>query len=771
MAYPYSTLDTSKVDATGLPSDHAAHHDALGAALNDLLTELGTNPGGASDVTARLGGAEYVVNKNLTGGYAGVDGTTGVMMDNRAAPDRRYAYFHRALNIFLGGVTTGVVKEVWLTDSFGHQGTGTPGTAPTASMLARYEQEMSRAYNSAPINVMGFAPNELWNGVVVTTDGAMAWDDVPAGQHVQRGSCLADKNINAGQHATTTRGPATAVTVYYAAAQTGGAVVTVTLNGYTGTTVAAGSNGVNTSTFVGADTLNAADSSPLWWPSAGTLLVQTGGTDAVITYTGKTGTTFTGCNTVSGGGVLATGGTIKPAIDNRDSTLGAGTFDAGREVRFTNQNANSSNITITLTHAGIGTSFELDAAYFHYFNHANGFVLQKMSRSAVTVQVHADATLGLSLKQWCKNQQPHIITIVMGINDGAPTGTNRTATQLAADLTTVIGNIRAQYSTWKPAIRYVFEHDATWAAVAWLTTYRDALRTVCINNDVMFVDMNEPVGSIRASDDYGFSSDALHPNVAGHRMYGLRMASISTNASTIRVNYLNLAASYSQFVTGLSQRVLVAGTSNPSLNIVRNAGGAQANATQIGFFGFLGVTDASDSLTDIVAATAAVSEEAYTSAHWGTGLRFYTTPTGAISPVIQAGLSGAGDLWVGATTLASATWQVSAGGRQQTKQQSVTLANGSNDNLTLPTSSLVFITGPTGNFNLTGIAGGSNGMRLTFVYTGAQQFTITNQATSTAANQITTLTGADVVLAGGTCAVDMVYDSVSTKWIVIGTYS
>ena len=81
-------------------------------------------------------------------------------------------------------------------------------------------------------------------------------------------------------------------------------------------TVAAGSNGVNVSTFTGAGVLNV--STTLGYNTAsisstqGALSVATSGTTAVITYTGVTATTFTGCTTVSGSGTLSTGGTVTP---------------------------------------------------------------------------------------------------------------------------------------------------------------------------------------------------------------------------------------------------------------------------------------------------------------------------------------------------------------------------------------------------------------------------------------------------------------------------
>jgi hypothetical protein len=86
--------------------------------------------------------------------------------------------------------------------------------------------------------------------------------------------------------------------------------------GNVGYSVAAGSNGVNVSTFAGAGTLNV--NTTLAWPAAsvsaaqGSLTVVTSGGTAVITYTGKTATSFTGCTTVSGSGTLSTGGGVTP---------------------------------------------------------------------------------------------------------------------------------------------------------------------------------------------------------------------------------------------------------------------------------------------------------------------------------------------------------------------------------------------------------------------------------------------------------------------------
>lgn len=93
------------------------------------------------------------------------------------------------------------------------------------------------------------------------------------------------------------------------------------------TTIAAGSNGVNTSTFAGAGVLNVASSTAFATTGSGTgaLTVATGGTPATITYTGKTSTTFTGCNTTAGGGVMSTGGAVSQPQAFRVQTVGGTT--------------------------------------------------------------------------------------------------------------------------------------------------------------------------------------------------------------------------------------------------------------------------------------------------------------------------------------------------------------------------------------------------------------------------------------------------------------
>ena len=107
-----------------------------------------------------------------------------------------------------------------------------------------------------------------------------------------------------------------------------------------------------------------------------------------------------------------------------------------------------------------------------------------------------------------------------------------------------------------------------------------------------------------------------------------------------------------------------------------------------------------------------------------------------------------------------------------TTPQAIALVNGVNNNLAV-TSSKLRITGPTAAFSVSGFAqpldGASNvldGSELLIYNMTAFALTITNLATSTAANQIDTLTGADVVLPARKSYARFTYDGVTTKWLL-----
>lgn len=116
----------------------------------------------------------------------------------------------------------------------------------------------------------------------------------------------------------------------------------------------------------------------------------------------------------------------------------------------------------------------------------------------------------------------------------------------------------------------------------------------------------------------------------------------------------------------------------------------------------------------------------------------------------------------------SGSSQVTIGGQFGTVE-TITLANGANTNVALgATTSIVRINGPSGAFSINGFTGGASGRIVHVTTTVNQTLTITNEATSTAANQIRTHTAADVVC-GTTeqAAFSMIYDTTAQKWRVI----
>jgi hypothetical protein len=95
-----------------------------------------------------------------------------------------------------------------------------------------------------------------------------------------------------------------------------------------------------------------------------------------------------------------------------------------------------------------------------------------------------------------------------------------------------------------------------------------------------------------------------------------------------------------------------------------------------------------------------------------------------------------------------------------------TLANGANSDLELPSvARFLRITGPSGAFSVSGFQGGYEAKRLILFNPTAQTMTVTNDATSVAANRILTLTGADVVLAGPGMA-QFIYSVSDARWLL-----
>jgi hypothetical protein len=110
----------------------------------------------------------------------------------------------------------------------------------------------------------------------------------------------------------------------------------------------------------------------------------------------------------------------------------------------------------------------------------------------------------------------------------------------------------------------------------------------------------------------------------------------------------------------------------------------------------------------------------------------------------------------------------------------LTLANGLNSNITTPASQNVRIIGPSAGFSVGGVVhpafqignvtGTPGGAELRLYNSTSQQMTIVNEdASSTAANRITTLTGANVVLRAGKSFATLIYDDTDTRWILMST--
>lgn len=103
--------------------------------------------------------------------------------------------------------------------------------------------------------------------------------------------------------------------------------------------------------------------------------------------------------------------------------------------------------------------------------------------------------------------------------------------------------------------------------------------------------------------------------------------------------------------------------------------------------------------------------------------------------------------------------------------QTITLANGANNNVAINGASYVFIQGPTGAFSLNGIAGGTNGQRVLLWNNTSFAMTLAYlNAGSSSVNRIYNFTLADLVIpaGNGSCA-ELIYDPVSLVWRVLFT--
>lgn len=109
-------------------------------------------------------------------------------------------------------------------------------------------------------------------------------------------------------------------------------------------------------------------------------------------------------------------------------------------------------------------------------------------------------------------------------------------------------------------------------------------------------------------------------------------------------------------------------------------------------------------------------------------------------------------------------------GAISTHGSSVACVNGLNSNVVPPAGSWIRITGPTAAYSVGGFTLRDDGRWLVIYNATAYAMTIVNEdASSTAANRIKTLTGANVVLRTGPSAATLIYDATDSRWILVST--
>jgi hypothetical protein len=112
-----------------------------------------------------------------------------------------------------------------------------------------------------------------------------------------------------------------------------------------------------------------------------------------------------------------------------------------------------------------------------------------------------------------------------------------------------------------------------------------------------------------------------------------------------------------------------------------------------------------------------------------------------------------------------ATMATKSGSLALPTENLTTLANGANANVVLPHSTVVRITGPSAVFSISGFTRGYPGRLLILHNASSYTLTLTHDATSTAANRITTPTGVDTAVPSGN-SVMFYYSTATSRWIV-----
>lgn len=371
----------------------------------------------------------------------------------------------------------------------------------------------------------------------------------------------------------------------------------------------------------------------VWWTKYGAGSATTGANAATVTINGVAQTTL-------------------------DGTGAAVPYDSGYSQYYARPGGGYGPMTVVVAHGGAGTTFELEAVTIAAGNDTTGLRVLNASTPGISLHALVDPA-NPSTVQTIAKVLPPVIVIQAGINDAQPTGLNRSAAQIAADLTTFVGQINAQYTGALPAIIYAFQYQpqAAFGQATWPTTYRAALRAACITLGIEFLDLYEACGSLYAytagADPLGFSADGLHPGDTGHALIGRAVADVVVRGPNTTRTLMDLTNIHQLMDT---PAINLRSSTPPAIYMTKDAGAALTALSGAGFFGFRGAVDSFGAISPAFAALGGLVEGTFDSTHRNGGLIFNTTGTAANAPIATVGgMSGTGTFWWGATTLAGAT--------------------------------------------------------------------------------------------------------------------
>ena len=172
---------------------------------------------------------------------------------------------------------------------------------------------------------------------------------------------------------------------------------------------------------------------------------------------------------------------------------------------------------------------------------------------------------------------------------------------------------------------------------------------------------------------------------------------------------------------------------------------------------------------DVGGVVVSAAENWSATAH-GSYVEIATTAAGTTARTVRMRITDTGNVGLGTIATAPAA-TLDIGGSLATRVSAITLTNGLNSNISGLNAAFARITGPTAGFSLGGFANGSNGRILRVYNTVSQTMTVVNEdASSTAANRITTLTGANVALrVNSPSFATFIYDATASRWILCAT--